>query len=247
MSHPAPRIGAVFAILSAAAVGVFALAEPSLSPPPGPIAESGRFGLGTALSLTNTPGDADSHFKITQPGHYYLTGNVVSSASGSAIEVAADNVVIDLNGFTLTCASDFLGDPVTTSGIVAATTNLVVRNGTVRRFEIFGIATSAAQAVRVENVHAVDNGGMSGMLTIGTGIALGPGSAVVRCTAYDNGNIGISVQEGSSVIESVAYSNGNVGISAADSLVAHCTAFGNTNDNIDIGATASTLVGNHAP
>lgn len=247
MNPSTARTGAVVATFITAALALYALAGPSLNPPAGPVAESGRFGLGTALSLANTPGDADSHFRITQPGLYYLTGNLTVSATGSAIEVAANNVVIDLGGFELTCTTDFSGDPVTTAGIVASTGNLVIRNGTVRRFELAGINAAGASAVRAENVHAVGNGGMSGMFVIGTGISLGNGSTAVQCTAFDNGNIGIRVGEGSSVIECVAYNNVNVGIQAIDSLVAHCSSIGHTVDNIDIGMTASTLVGNHAP
>jgi hypothetical protein len=241
-------LGAFFAILvTAGGMGVCALAQPSLDPPPGPVAESARFGLGTAISLANTPGDADSHFRITESGSYYLTGNLLTSTSGSAIEVAADHVVIDLNGFQLSCTTDFSGAPVTTQGIFADTVNVVIRNGTVRGFRLAGINAAAAGAVRVENVHSIGNGSMAGMFPQGTGFSLGPGSAIVRCTAFDNLNIGISVQEGSSVLDCVSYDNGNVGISAADSLVAHCSAFGHAVGNIDIGATSSTLVGNHAP
>lgn len=247
MSSRASIVGGVIAIVIGTGFGVYALAGPSLNPPAGAIVESGRFGLGTALSAANTPGDADSHFRITQPGVYYLTGNVISSASGSAIEVAANNVVIDLNGFEMRCTTDFQGDPVTGRGIVSDATGLIIRNGAIRRFRFFGVAATLGQAVRVENVHSIANGYDSGMLSSGTGFALGAGSAIVRCTAYDNGNIGISVQEGSSVLDCVAYNNTNVGISAADSLVAHCSAFGHAVANIDIGTTGTTLVGNHAP
>ncbi len=234
-------------VLCGAGSVMYVFAEPSLTPPAGPVSESGRFGLGTAISATNTPGDADSLYKITQPGMYYLTGNVLSSASGSAIEVAADSVVIDLNGFELTCTTGFDGVPVTTQGIFADTDNLIIRNGTVRRFRLSGINTSTANAVRAENIHAVGSGSMSGIFTLGTGLSLGSGASAVHCTAYGNLNTGIRVETGSSVIECVAYENGNVGIQAIDSLVAHCSSFGHPTSNIDIGITSSTLVGNHAP
>src|SRR5215472_5508177 len=39
-------------------------------------------------------------FTITQPGSYILTGNIVVSLGGG-IEIASDNVTIDLNGFTI--------------------------------------------------------------------------------------------------------------------------------------------------
>jgi len=246
MKPKAPAIGATIAAISAAAIAVYALAGPSLNPPAGPVAESGRFGLGTALSDANTPGDASAHYRITQPGMYYLTGNLVTSASTAAIEVTADHVVLDLGGFEISSTNGFDGFPQTQHGILANTTNCQIRNGTIRNFRVAGVNASLGVATRVENVHAASMQSMSGMFTIGTGLSLGKGSSAVHCTVADNLNIGMRVEEGSSVVECVVYRNGNVGIVAIDSLVAHCSVLGHS-DNIDIGATGSTLVGNHAP
>jgi len=46
------------------------------------------------ISSTTTPGDADSVFKITQPGSYYLGQNVVGVAGKSGIELTANHVTI---------------------------------------------------------------------------------------------------------------------------------------------------------
>src|SRR5678815_1587099 len=54
-----------------------------------------------AINATNTPGDDDSLFKITQPGSYYLTGNITGVAGKHGIEIAASGVTLDLNGFDL--------------------------------------------------------------------------------------------------------------------------------------------------
>src|SRR5947207_1497513 len=40
-------------------------------------------------------------FTISTPGSYYFTGNLTATADGVAITVSAENVTIDLNGFTL--------------------------------------------------------------------------------------------------------------------------------------------------
>ena len=91
----------------AALLGVRATAQPSIDPPTGPIDESQRVGLGTAINATNTPGDADALFKITEPGLYYLANNItitdLTTFPGKlfAIEIASDDVTIDLNGFTI--------------------------------------------------------------------------------------------------------------------------------------------------
>ena len=261
------RRGLIVAGVAALGAAVVVLAQPSVTPPAGPVSESGRFGLGTALNAANTPGDADSFFRITQPGMYYLSENLSVTNTGSAIEIASDDVVLDLNGFTVRAVGS-LGPPVTDYGVFTDATNVVIRNGAVRAFDVAGVFASAGVAVRVESVQAVGNGTVDMPINPGTGIHLGAGSAVVRCTAYDNANNGIDVGEGSSVVACVAYANANIGIAvdagsgviecaasnnggvgivAPDSLVAHCAALNNASGNIDIGATSSTLVGNHAP
>src|SRR4029077_17462440 len=50
------------------------------------------------INATNPPGDADSSFKITQPGSYYLTGNLTGVASKHGIKIAANDVTLDLMG-----------------------------------------------------------------------------------------------------------------------------------------------------
>ena len=71
-------------------VPAFAVAGP-LNPPAGAISSTAKTLVEveprTAISSTNTPGDADSQFRITAPGSYYLTGNIAGVANRKAIEV----------------------------------------------------------------------------------------------------------------------------------------------------------------
>ena len=46
----------------------------SLTPPAGPVAPTPGPEPRIAINATNTPGDADSVYRIAQPGSYYLTG-----------------------------------------------------------------------------------------------------------------------------------------------------------------------------
>ncbi len=139
--------------------------QPSIDPPAGPITESQRFGVGTAINATNTPGDTDALFKITSPGSYYLADHItitdLTTVSGKpfAIEIAADDVTIDLNGFTI--ARRLLSNPIgrqegdaergaaaPPAGSAAITTSdsgsngLRVSNGNIRGFE-YGVRTTA--------------------------------------------------------------------------------------------------------
>jgi hypothetical protein len=71
------------------------------------------------------------HFTITEPGSYYFTGNVTVT-DGPGIVIEADNVTLDLNGFTLACSSS---SQVSASGIDAGSagygSNLTIANGNI--------------------------------------------------------------------------------------------------------------------
>jgi len=77
------RIVALGLAVVVAATGGTASAG-DLNPPPGPVAPTmkslSEVEPRIAINATNTPGDADSLFKITQPGSYYLTGNITGVA-----------------------------------------------------------------------------------------------------------------------------------------------------------------------
>src|SRR5262245_8811913 len=71
------------------------LAQGALTPPgaPGPTMKS-LDQIEARTPISSAP------FIITQPGSYYLTTNVTVS-SGDAITINANNVSLDLNGFTI--------------------------------------------------------------------------------------------------------------------------------------------------
>ncbi|MFT3684265.1 MAG: hypothetical protein QM783_04950 [Phycisphaerales bacterium] len=119
---------AVFAALLLVSAA-FVVAGP-LDPPAGPVAPTAKplveIEPRTALSQANTPGDADSVFRITQPGSYYLTGNVTGASGKMGIEIAAGGVTVDLCGFTLA------GVPGSLNGVFdASITGTTLKNGTI--------------------------------------------------------------------------------------------------------------------
>lgn len=174
-----------------------------------------------AINAINTPGDAASVFKITQPGSYYLTGNVTVPASRVGIRIAASNVTIDLNGFCL------IGDGAGSGGIAFADQAgqyhcTTVKNGSVRAMGIYGVHlfSSQARGMLVQDVQATHNGS--------DGIAVSGGAVVRGCIASNNGGVGIA-HGGSQncVIENcVASNNVQTGIEAsgAAAVVRGCTA-----------------------
>src|ERR1039458_3298480 len=68
----------------------------SLTPPPGPPGPTMKSldQIEARTPISSVP------YTISAPGSYYLTGNLAVS-SGTAITIAANQVTLDLNGFTL--------------------------------------------------------------------------------------------------------------------------------------------------
>src|SRR5262245_63933691 len=73
---------------------------------------------------------------IDSSGVYCLTGSLITSmTSGTAIDIQASNVVLDLNGFRLDGTS--AGQATSAIGIHSGTAeNITVRNGIVRGFSV---------------------------------------------------------------------------------------------------------------
>jgi hypothetical protein len=86
--------------------GVAVLNAGPLDPPAGPI--NGTFRTlaeiepRTPINSTTCPGDADSLYRITRAGSYYLTGNLTGVSGKSGIEIAVSHVTVDLMGHVLT-------------------------------------------------------------------------------------------------------------------------------------------------
>src|SRR5436190_22647803 len=115
-----------------------------------------------ALAGNVTPGDAPGFpITISLSGSYRLSGNLtVSDPNTDAIDITADDVTIDLNGFSIigptVCKLQTGPPPITCSpagsgtGILTGNSNITVLNGKIR-----GMGTGlnlAGDAARVEKV-----------------------------------------------------------------------------------------------
>jgi hypothetical protein len=177
-----------------------------------------------AINATNTPGDNDgtpSLFKITQPGSYYLTGNVTGVAGKCVIEIASSNVTLDLEGFLVTGG---------TSGVQLTSSNSSLYNVTVRNGQIAGCSGGG-----------VDGGWGIGSLVdgvnvqhcSGTGIKLGVDSRVTDCISSYNAQ-GVYIQGNGLVRSCVTSHNTGAGIVAIDgTTVEGCDTFLNGTRGID--------------
>ncbi len=246
-----------FALIAAAVLiaSAGALTAGPLTPPAGPVTSTYKTLTEVepriAINLTNTPGDADSLFKITQPGSYYLTGNITGVVGKHGIEIAVavngPSVTIDLMGYELAgVAGSLNGISVT----VFSTRNVAIRNGTLRAWggdgvDVFSFssANNLLDGLRVEgNGGRGISAGVGSMVTgctarVNTGNGIfADASTVVGCTAVFNAGGGIFAEGGSTVTGCTAQQNSVRGIFVgAGSTVTGCTALGNSGDGIHAG------------
>lgn len=163
-----------------------------------------------ATSVNGLPGCPHAGFPILicRSGSYRLAGNLnVAAVNTDAIDITADNVTLDLNGFTISGPSVCNGPPVqctnvgTGKGILSQFRGTTVRNGTARGFGTGVLLGSAAVAdsVRAESNSDVNSAGIS----VGDGL-------VIHCTA--NLNAGSGIFGGTVTSFNSATANGAFGI-----------------------------------
>ena len=198
-----------------------------ITPPPGPVMSTPGPEPRVAINATNTPGDADSVYRITAPGSYFLTGNLTGVTGKHGIEIAAWGVTIDLVGFELvgTASGTLNGITVNAGGPKGVT----ILNGTVRGWGGDGVSISLANGGRVEGVVATDN--------LGDGLSLGDYMAVSGCSSYDNEGAGIIIGFGASLTNSASASNGGNGISAGNgATITNCSSLYSGANGITLGS-----------
>ena len=198
-------------------------------------------------------GDATNQFIISQPGSYYLSSNVVVSATSvNGISIQASNVTLDLNGFAVISPASDTGCGITTSGFTVA--NLAVRNGVVTGWGLSGIYAANATGSSFEQLRLIGNG--TAGAGAGDGLSVGVGCQITRCTAKGNSAAGFNALGLVAIDHCLAESNTADGITVADgSSVAACTLQLNAGNGIATGAkcrvtdcviTGATLDGIHA-
>ncbi|MFT3684909.1 MAG: right-handed parallel beta-helix repeat-containing protein [Phycisphaerales bacterium] len=171
-------LGGLAGVAGISALTAMSKAGGPLNPPAGAVAPTskplGEIEPRVAINATNTPSGAGSLFRITQPGSYYLTGNVNVPAGLGGVFIAVGDVTVDLNGFSI------IGAAGTGAGISSNTgvTNITVRNGAVRNFAGNGIDLSATPSTRVEDMT------VSGCAQFG--IVTGDNALVSNCSSTSN-------------------------------------------------------------
>lgn len=230
-----------------------------ITPPPGPVIGTGKTLTEVepriAINSTNTPGSSatSSVFRITQPGSYYLTGNIISTTvNRHVIAVAASGVTIDLNGFLIRGLGTVQGafDCIFAEPGVK---RLTVRNGHIELAGRHGINLENVDGGLIEYISAQScvSAGISSVGPFGSaraivisyctavsdssqGISSGTCSVVTHCSATSNAATGISADQGSMITMCASSSNG-LGIFAGQgSTISNCAAFSNSEEGIRV-------------
>ncbi len=217
-------IGALGGAAGVAALSRLAEAGP-LNPPAGPIAPTGktvqeiydkiaRTDAGLAeprIPVQSLPGSATALHVISQPGSYYLTGNIEGVPGKRGIEIEASGVTLDLSGFRL---RGVVGEQV---GVFAppSTINGRVFNGT---FDGWQTAVTLGDQSSIRNVVSSNNSG-------GTALRVGNRGEIAECLAWSGGNGGrFFVGEHGQIDQCVAL-GGDAAIQAlGGSRLTRCTA-----------------------
>lgn len=187
-----------------------------LDPPAGPVAPSyktlSEVEPRIAINAVNTPGDSNSVFFITQPGSYYLTGNVQGESGKHGIKISASNVTLDLSGFQL------LGVTGSRAGVVSSAELVVIRNGTMRQWGEQGVYV--ANQTIVENIHVLNSAGDG---IYGSGV-----THIRNCTVYGGASRGILAFNGSNVSDCTVSACLGVGIEVYGSTISACASSGSS-------------------
>ena len=132
--------------------GAMLLTAGPIDPPLGPV-QSTQKALDdveprTPLTSEFVSGNSSSVFFISAPGHYYLTGDVFIPSGQTGIVIGADNVTVDLNGYSVRALAGS-NDGIATSG---ARNSPVIRNGLINAVNVGIRIAPSSRGVIIEDI-----------------------------------------------------------------------------------------------
>lgn len=163
-------------------------------------------------------------YTITSPGSYYLENNRNHPMDSSSIIIDANDVTLDLMGYTLKGAATNFHIIGCGISINPGHRNIEIKNGTITHFGSGGIRTYDVNStdIRVINIRCISN--------VDVGIRLwGKGSRIEDCVVAENYGRGIEATENSIITNCIARNNtGDSGIFVtSNSIIKNCSSFSN--------------------
>lgn len=190
--------------------------------------EWARMAIQTSDLICDTRIPIDSVFNgtnyiIDKPGSYYFTGNItISTNNTDGIVIDADNVSLDLNGYTLN-GSNAGDDGI---WVFSDQDNIIIKNGIVEDWAGDGINALNADQSIFADLRVRNNGG--------DGITTDFNCLIYRCAAEGNRFDGLEVDDGGIIANSTSNNNEDNGIQCSEgAIIINCTSFGNAIDGID--------------
>lgn len=201
---------------------------------------------------------ADYPIVLSTTGSYTLAENLTGCAGKNGIEISANNVTLDLGGFSIVSAG---GDGIKST---AGCGSCEVRNGIVTQAGAAGINMATSNGARVTNVH-VATIGLEGIilgafttldnctvLTVGlsavrNGVeAPGLGSAISDCEIAGASGHGVRLGSRGTLRDCVVSANGQMGvlISGSESLVTGCNVTRNGQQGIVADGALNKIIRN---
>lgn len=177
MKIPSVLTSSAFALATVALIATRAEGQDYWTPKGAPNTDAGK--MKTLAEVEPRTIISSIPFLITNSGSFYLAGTLCNTNPSHGIIIQADDVKVDLNGFSLNGstnqpAPEFSGIVINPPG-----RNITIRNGVVRGWGWYGIDGANASDATVESVKFYNNG-LSGVI-------VGPNSLIDTCTAYFNG------------------------------------------------------------
>jgi hypothetical protein len=169
-------------------------------------------------AIDRMPSSTTAKHVISQSGSYYLTSDLVGEPGKHGIEIAADDVTIDLMGFALLGPGSATDNDAIKVGPGPRRTGIHIRNGTIANWED-GVDLSNSSGVTCDSIVSIFNAGK--------GIWLGDQAVVTHCIAQNNGGNGFEAEVGAVIDQCAAHNNWGGILVFQVATITNCAAWAN--------------------